>query len=440
MKIDIDLIKKKSEHNEGLLEELEEIALHQLQIKKIECLNIYCKNLKILLLQHNLIDKIENLKQLKKLEYLNLALNNITVIENLNQCESLKKLDLTLNFIDIMSIEISINNLKSNKNLRELYLMGNPCMKWKYCMYYVIYELPQLEYFDGSEIVASHRIKSKQLYKHILASLEEEKKIFQRIPDASFDCIKSRKEIYEEVEKENEKEAMKNMDSEKNIEKKEISSIFTKDGEIRQCNEGQYKFMFDEYSSNKYSFLKLYLPKYLCNSLIEIDLNIHYFRCVVNKKVFQIKFHDPILTDCSKISRKKYTGELCVKMRKENYKKNKIVENRYLNNNSDFLSLEHYNSLSSSDSDSRSSTSSGSSFFKNKRFPFQEQYKKNRFHQRKREKRYKMEKEKEKEKELRVNSLLDQKREDDFLIEEKERKYYSSILNQLPPLQKIQKG
>lgn len=440
MKIDIDLIKKKSEHNEGLLEELEEIALHQLQIKKIECLNIYCKNLKILLLQNNLIDKIENLKQLKKLEYLNLALNNITVIENLEQCESLKKLDLTLNFIDIMSFEISINNLKSNKNLRELYLMGNPCTKWKYYMFYVINELPLLEYLDGSEIVASQRIKSKQLYKHILASLEEEKKIFQSNPDESFDCIKNRKEIYEEVEKENEKEeAMKKMDSENNIEKKEISSIFTNDGEIRQCNEGHYKFMFDEYSSNKYSFLKLYLPKYLCNSLIEIDLNIHYFRCVVNKKVFQIKFHDPILTDCSKISRKKYTGELCVKMRKENYKKNKIVENKYEKNNGEFLSLKHYNPLCSSDSDSCSSSSSSgssSSFFKNNRFPFQDKNKKNRLKQRKREKTKKQ----EREKELCVNSLLNQKREDHFLIQEKERKYYSSILNQLPPLQKIQKG
>ncbi|ETW41441.1 hypothetical protein C923_04005 [Plasmodium falciparum UGT5.1] len=91
MKIDLELIKKKSEHNEGLMEDLEEISLHQLQIKKIEFINIHCKNLKILLLQNNLIEKIENLNQLKKLEYLNLAINNITVIENLEKCESLKK-------------------------------------------------------------------------------------------------------------------------------------------------------------------------------------------------------------------------------------------------------------------------------------------------------------------------------------------------------------
>lgn len=91
MKIDLELIKRKSEHNEGLLEELEEVALHQLQIKKIEFLNTHCRNLKILLLQNNLIERIENLHQLKKLEYLNLALNNITLVENLHGCESLRK-------------------------------------------------------------------------------------------------------------------------------------------------------------------------------------------------------------------------------------------------------------------------------------------------------------------------------------------------------------
>lgn len=48
--IDIDLLRKKSEHNEGILGSLEEISLHQLEIEKIECLDKYCKNLKIVYL------------------------------------------------------------------------------------------------------------------------------------------------------------------------------------------------------------------------------------------------------------------------------------------------------------------------------------------------------------------------------------------------------
>ncbi|CDJ56453.1 leucine rich repeat protein, putative [Eimeria maxima] len=85
MKITEDLIRRKSEHNEGSLEDLEEIALHQLEIEKIELLDRLCKDLKILLLQNNLIDRLENLRRLKRLEYLNVALNNIVVIENLER-------------------------------------------------------------------------------------------------------------------------------------------------------------------------------------------------------------------------------------------------------------------------------------------------------------------------------------------------------------------
>lgn len=109
VKITFELLRKRSEHNEGEISTLEEIALHQENIDKIELLNTHCRNLKILLLQHNLISKIENLNMLKRLEYLNLSLNNIEVIENLEGLESLKKLDLTINFI---------GNLQSIKSLR----------------------------------------------------------------------------------------------------------------------------------------------------------------------------------------------------------------------------------------------------------------------------------------------------------------------------------
>lgn len=98
-RITLDLIRKRSEHNEGEIATLEEIALHQENIEKIELLARVCKDLKILLLQNNLIARLENLSRLKCLEYLNLALNNIEYIENLEGLESLKKLDLTVNFI-----------------------------------------------------------------------------------------------------------------------------------------------------------------------------------------------------------------------------------------------------------------------------------------------------------------------------------------------------
>ena len=70
-----------------------------MQLDKIEYINRVCAKLKILQLQDNCIETIENLGRMKSLEYLNLAMNNIERIQNLDKLESLNKLDLTLNFI-----------------------------------------------------------------------------------------------------------------------------------------------------------------------------------------------------------------------------------------------------------------------------------------------------------------------------------------------------
>jgi protein TilB len=82
-----ELIRKRSEHNEGVISTLEEISLHQFELEKIENLDKYCRHLKILFLQNNIIEKLEKLKEL---EYLNIGVNNISMIEGLDQCESLK--------------------------------------------------------------------------------------------------------------------------------------------------------------------------------------------------------------------------------------------------------------------------------------------------------------------------------------------------------------
>lgn len=59
--VSIELIRKRSEHNEGEIGTLEEISLHQEDITKIENLQNWCKDLKILFLQSNLIFKIGKL-------------------------------------------------------------------------------------------------------------------------------------------------------------------------------------------------------------------------------------------------------------------------------------------------------------------------------------------------------------------------------------------
>ena len=166
------LIRKKSEHNDGCLPDLEEISLHQLEIEAIEAINS-CRKLKILLLQNNIIQKIENVNHLKDLDYLNLALNNITKVENLRGCEFLRKLDLTVNFIELHDLESAIDELCYNTHLEELFLLGNPCSDWDGCREYVTARLPTVANYDGRRVKPTQRILALQKLEALTAELRE---------------------------------------------------------------------------------------------------------------------------------------------------------------------------------------------------------------------------------------------------------------------------
>ncbi|EPR60405.1 leucine rich repeat-containing protein [Toxoplasma gondii GT1] len=203
MRITEQLLRQRSEHNDGILSELEEVALHQFEIEKIENVDKLCKHLKILLLQNNIIEKIENVQRLKELEYLNLALNNITKIENLGGCESLKKLDLTVNFIDVTDLEESVLNLKDNEKLEDLYLMGNPCTEWDGWRLFVVASLPQLRQLDGKLITPSERIEAARRLSSLKSQLKEKIKEKQAKPQSETSSTayttENRKKMYLEM-------------------------------------------------------------------------------------------------------------------------------------------------------------------------------------------------------------------------------------------------
>ncbi|EPT30807.1 leucine rich repeat-containing protein [Toxoplasma gondii ME49] len=203
MRITEQLLRQRSEHNDGILSELEEVALHQFEIEKIENVDKLCKHLKILLLQNNIIEKIENVQRLKELEYLNLALNNITRIENLGGCESLKKLDLTVNFIDVTDLEESVLNLKDNEKLEDLYLMGNPCTEWDGWRLFVVASLPQLRQLDGKLITPSERIEAARRLSSLKSQLKEKIKEKQARPQSETSSTayttENRKKMYLEM-------------------------------------------------------------------------------------------------------------------------------------------------------------------------------------------------------------------------------------------------
>ncbi|GLH16775.1 Dynein assembly factor 1, axonemal homolog [Gryllus bimaculatus] len=263
VRITEELVRKKSEHNEGEICTLEELSLHQENIEKIEHLQNWCRDLKILLFHSNLIEKIENINKMKRLEYLNLSLNNIERIENLEGCESLAKLDLTLNFVgELTSIVTLVNNI----HLKTLYLTGNPCTDYVGYRDYVIATLPQLQSLDGTDIDRSERIKALQnherIKKRILIEQEQYKvKRYAQKVENELKYSRVKKDIEEDEEK---------------------------------------------------------LSRHLDTTLLDVDVQPTYVRVTIKGKVLQLVLPDDVKTDSSTAQRSLTTGHLVITMPKVN--------------------------------------------------------------------------------------------------------------------------
>jgi len=323
-----ELLRKRAEHNDGILTTLEEISLHQENIERIENLEYYCRHIKILYLQDNIIEKLENLDKLKELEYLNLAVNSITKIENLEKCESLNKLDLTMNFVDIENLKESCDCLSKVYSLREIYLTGNPCEKFKYCRQYVIGRCPQLVLYNGDEIKKSERIKAKEMMETKEKELEKESKehvIFKQNDPSQKDpnkySVEYRRKLYKDLENEKlENERKKKEESSKGSLWDEPTirevppPVYKENGEVRICNQGRYDVFLDEdiYTTAITTF-RIKLPKYLDTSKIKVDLNPNYVRVDVNGKITQWRFENDIIVEKATVQRATTTGILEIK-------------------------------------------------------------------------------------------------------------------------------
>ena len=323
-----ELLRKRAEHNDGILSTLEEISLHQENIERIENLEFYCRHIKILYLQDNIIEKLENLDKLKELEYLNLAVNSIQKIENLEKCESLNKLDLTMNFVDIENLKESCDCLSKVPSLREIYLTGNPCEKFKYCRDYIIGRCPQIIIYDGNEVKKSERIKAREMMDFMEKELEKESKqhvIFKQNDPSEKDpnkySVEYRRKLYKELEQEKlENERKKKEESSKPglwdepVIKEVPPPVYKENGEVRICNQGRYDVFLDEdiYTTAITTF-RIKLPKFLDTNKIKVDLNPNYVRCDINGKITQWRFDNDIIVEKANVQRSTTTGVLEIK-------------------------------------------------------------------------------------------------------------------------------
>lgn len=363
-----ELVRRRAEHNECEISSLEEVSLHQQDIEKIQHLDHWCRELRILYLQNNLIPKIENVGRLKKLEYLNLALNNIEVIENLEGCESLQKLDLTVNFVGRLS---SVESLKHNIHLRELFLVGNPCSEFEGYRQYLVAALPQLKCLDGTEISRSERIRAAQTLGQVrvrvhqqeqeyLQRRQREKEEAQRKDTRSqerepgfdrhwdTDINNTQADIEKIKQKQNQKLPVLNEEDqadfwqtpcsfnpesrlethrhleekrkaqEKNKEKKPKPprTLITADGRVLNANEPKLDFSLTENEENNTIVLDLAVYRHLDTSLIDVDVQPNLARVIIKGKVFQVGLPSEVKPDSSTAQRSQTTGHLLLTMPK----------------------------------------------------------------------------------------------------------------------------
>ncbi|XP_040026765.2 dynein axonemal assembly factor 11 [Gasterosteus aculeatus] len=372
-----DLVRKRAEHNEGQIFSLEEVSLHQQDIERMEHIDRWCRDLRILYLQSNLIPRIENVGRLKKLQYLNLALNNIEVIENLEGCESLQKLDLTVNFVGRLS---SVESLQHNVHLTELFLTGNPCSQFEGYRQYVVAALPRLQWLDGTEISRSERLRASQRLEEVRRRVweQEEEHLRRRAgekeeerrkkggcwpaPEENREANKEENQEEKEDNREENQEEKKNRKAEENpapndpeeeerlekefwhtpcaftpesrlethrhleekkkakerqTEKKPASlprTLITADGRVLNTNEPKLDFCLSEDEEHNSIVLTLEVYRHMDTSLMDVDVQPTYARVKVKGKIFQVVLPAEVKPDSSTARRSQTTGHLVLSM------------------------------------------------------------------------------------------------------------------------------
>ena len=175
--------------------------------------------------------------------------------------------------------------------------------------------IPSLQQLDGSEVTPSERIQANQRLEEIVIDLktsielkrmEEARKKDENV-DTSNDYTKEyRRKMYKELEEEK-ISVDKRRNPDKYVEKVE-SSRFTKDGTIRQCNEGKYKYLLREWDDPEFTTFTMNLPKFLETSLVDANIEPNCISVRVKEKLTQIRLNEEVIVEKSSVQRSQVTG------------------------------------------------------------------------------------------------------------------------------------
>lgn len=67
--------------------------------------------------------------------------------------------------------------------------------------------------------------------------------------------------------------------------KPKVPEVHGKDGRLLQCNQGGYKWTFDESADKTCIVLDLEVPRFMDTSTMNIDLQPQYVRCDIKGKI-----------------------------------------------------------------------------------------------------------------------------------------------------------
>ncbi|KAL0225449.1 hypothetical protein RCL1_003361 [Eukaryota sp. TZLM3-RCL] len=324
MHITEELLRKRAEHNDGCLNTLREISLHQQNLTKIDTIHLFCRQLEILFLQCNAIRTIENLHHLKKLRYLNLAVNGLTSISNLDRCESLNKLDFTANFIDNVN---SLLSLKSLYNLHNLYLTGNPICDAPNYRLFVISVLPQLKSLDGVQISNSERILAEKGAEGFLNAAEQwyservENGTAGKVPENWFESqeVVAKSREYEKQRA----ESSTNAASCSSYEEARLAEVpLERNGKIVQVNQPRVDFrMYEEHDGKEclcgtFIVANISISKFIATSLLSVDVQPLYFEVTIKGHLLRVVYSEEVVPSKAKVQRVTTTGALIIKVPK----------------------------------------------------------------------------------------------------------------------------
>ena len=263
-------------------------------------------------------------------------MNNVTAVENLEKCEALVKLDLTMNFIKADGL-MNLRSLSVNHNLRELFLMGNPCAELRGYRLFVIETLPQLTHLDGKEITHIERIHARRDFQEITRELRQSaandydsamsvEEISSLHPDARPWCAATRvldKNVCESTQKTTTK-------APKHRAEHAFETLPEDIADVKQKNQGDFKFTLTESDAETAIQLEVHVGTFIDTSLVNVDIHPKLVRVKIKGELLQLKLSHEVTPDSSGAERSKATGKLLITMPKLNWhlKPKKIVNKK----------------------------------------------------------------------------------------------------------------